>query len=158
MYDIEAAINNITNGLSDDDKDFFILILKEYSDKKDKDGSAFTTYKEFKVWYGDIFSQVFKRLKKNRFMAVQVGEIRNKKTGGYRNFVGDTIKIFNKIGFTYFNEIILLTPVGSLAIRVGSQFDTGRKIGKTHQNILVFYKGRPSEIKDSYPRKVKGAL
>lgn len=33
---ITNTINNITNGLSDDDKDFFISILKEYSDKKDK--------------------------------------------------------------------------------------------------------------------------
>ena len=33
---ITNTINNITNRLSDDDKDFFISILKEYSYKKDK--------------------------------------------------------------------------------------------------------------------------
>ena len=29
------------------------------------------------------------------------------------------------------------------AIRVGRQFEAGRKLGKTHQNVLVFVKGDP---------------
>lgn len=41
----------------------------------------------------------------------------------------------------YYNEMILVTAVGSLPIRVGRQFDSGRKVGKTHQNVLVFLKG-----------------
>jgi hypothetical protein len=43
----------------------------------------------------------------------------------------------------YYNEIILITQTGSLAIRVGRQFTISRKIGKTHQNVLVFCKGDP---------------
>lgn len=39
------------------------------------------------------------------------------------------------------NEAILLTAVGSLPIRVGKQFASGRKLGKTHQNVLCFVKG-----------------
>jgi len=35
----------------------------------------------------------------------------------------------------------LVTSVGSLPIRVGRQFASGRKLGKTHQNVLVFVKG-----------------
>jgi hypothetical protein len=42
---------------------------------------------------------------------------------------------------TYYNEIILVTAIGSLPIRAGRQFTAGRKIGKTHQNVLVFVKG-----------------
>jgi hypothetical protein len=34
-----------------------------------------------------------------------------------------------------------VTPVGSLPIRAGRQFEAGRKLGKTHQNVLVFVKG-----------------
>jgi len=128
--------------------------LEVYS-TKESDGSAFASYPSFLKWYKNIFRQAAKRLKKNRFLAVQVGEVRDKKTGGYINFVGDTISIFKEIGLEYFNEMILLTPVGSLAIRVGSQFDVGRKIGKSHQNILVFYKGIPAKIKEKYPRSVK---
>ena len=36
---------------------------------------------------------------------------------------------------------ILVTAIGSLPIRVPRQFDAGRKMGKTHQNVLVFIKG-----------------
>ena len=36
-----------------------------------------------------------------------------------------------------------MTAVGSLPIRVGKQFESGRKLGKTHQNVLVFVKGDP---------------
>ena len=44
-------------------------------------------------------------------------------------------------GQYYYNEAILITCVGSLPIRAGKQFSSGRKLGKTHQNILVFVKG-----------------
>lgn len=33
------------------------------------------------------------------------------------------------------------TAVGSLPIRIGRQFGSYRKLGKTHQNVLCFYKG-----------------
>jgi hypothetical protein len=41
--------------------------------------------------------------------------------------------------------------VGNLAMRVGKYFNGGRKIGKMHQNALVFYKGNPKNIKKNYP-------
>jgi len=34
-----------------------------------------------------------------------------------------------------------VTADGSLPIRVGKQFSAGRKLGKTHQNVLVYVKG-----------------
>jgi hypothetical protein len=33
----------------------------------------------------------------------------------------------------YYNEIILVNVVGSLAVRVRRQFNGGRKVGKMHQ-------------------------
>jgi len=44
-----------------------------------------------------------------------------------------------------------VTAVGSLPIRIGRQFQGYRKLGKTHQNVLVFYKGDPKEIKTFGP-------
>ena len=38
---------------------------------------------------------------------------------------------------------MLVTAVGSLQIRVSKQFRSGRKLGKTHQDVLVFVKGDP---------------
>lgn len=113
--------------------------LEIYSESE-KDGSAFETYEKFIAWYRDIFAQAVARLRDNRFLAVKVGEIRDEK-GFYRNFVGDNITVFRDLGLHYYNEIILVTAVGSLPVRIGNMFPNYRKIGKTHQNILVFYKG-----------------
>ena len=50
------------------------------------------------------------------------------------------------IGFKYYNELILLSAIGTLQLRVSNSMKT-RKIGKAHQNILVFYKGDLAKIK-----------
>jgi hypothetical protein len=42
--------------------------------------------------------------------------------------------------------LILVNQINSLAIRVRRQFQAGRKVGKTHQNVLAFYKGEPEEM------------
>jgi hypothetical protein len=120
--------------------------LEIYSESE-KDGSAFATYATFMAWYRDIFRQSVARLRDNRFLVVKVGEVRDKKTGIYRNFLGDNIQCMIDAGMQYYNEAVLITAVGSLPIRVAKQFEGGRKLGKTHQNILVFYKGDPKAIK-----------
>jgi hypothetical protein len=71
-----------------------------------------------------------------------VGDFRDSK-GIYRNFVSDTIDAFLRADAKLYNECILVTAVGSPPIRVGKQFEASRKLGKTHQNVLVFVKGDP---------------
>lgn len=101
----------------------------------------------------NVYRQIIKKscdmLKENRFACFVVGEVRDKR-GNYYNFVGDTIKAFIDAGMSYYNEIILVTPMGSLPIRLPKQWASGRKNGKTHQNVLVFYKGDPKQIKYNY--------
>ena len=97
-------------------------------------------YKEFIAVYSEIIKKSCAVLREDRFAAFVVGEVRDK-AGIYYDFVGDTIKAFKAAGLKYYNEMILVTSVGSLPIRAGRQFDAGRKIGKTHQNVLVFLKG-----------------
>jgi hypothetical protein len=63
----------------------------------------------------------------------------------YRGFVADTVRAFRDVGMPLYNDAILVTAVGSLPIRVSGQFESSRKLGKTHQNILVFAKGNPKE-------------
>lgn len=113
--------------------------LEIYSESE-KDGSAFETYEKFMVWYEDIFRQAVARLKDNRFLAVKVGEIRDEK-GEYRNFEADNIACFKRLGLRYYNRIVLVTAVGSLPVRISSQFPSYRKVGNTHQMIYIFYKG-----------------
>jgi hypothetical protein len=97
-------------------------------------------YAEFREAYFDIISKTCSLLKQDRFACFVVGDVRDK-LGNYYNFVGDTVEAFRAAGLHYYNEAILVTSVGSLPIRVGRQFEAGRKLGKTHQNVLVFVKG-----------------
>jgi|ETNvirnome_2_300_1030623.scaffolds.fasta_scaffold00547_5 ParB-like chromosome segregation protein Spo0J len=112
--------------------------LEVYSDDP-KDLSTLE-YSEFKEAYRDIIAKTCAKLKQDRFACFVVGEVRGK-DGNYYSFVEDTVRAFTDAGMAFYNEMILVTMVGSLSIRVGLQFDVGRKIGKTHQNVLVFLKG-----------------
>jgi DNA methylase len=114
--------------------------LEVYSDDE-KDGSGFGNYDSFIQWYRSIFEQAVARLRPNRFVVVKVGEIRDKKSGFYRNFVGDTVSCLKNLGLHYYNEAILVTAAGSAPMRVGQCFPQHRKLVKTHQNLICFYKG-----------------
>jgi len=122
--------------------------LEIYSDNK-QDLSNYETYEDFIKAYKQIIQDSVFLLKEDRFACFVVGDIRDKK-GFYRNFVTDTINAFNKSGCLLYNEAILVTKVGSLPIRAGIYFQSGRKLGKTHQNVLVFYKGNPKNIKENF--------
>lgn len=107
-------------------------------------------YDQFLETYRTIIQKSCEMLNDNRFAVFVVGEVRDKK-GILRNFVSDTIDAFQSAGLKYYNEMILVTTIGSLAVRVTKQFNVGRKIGKHHQNVLVFYKGDPKLIRENFP-------
>lgn len=113
--------------------------LEVYSDDP-RDLSNADDYAAFLEAYRAIISQAVAALKPNRFAVVVVGEVRAK-DGNYVGLVPDTIKAFQEAGMTFYNEGILVTSVGSLPIRTSAAFGPGRKLGKTHQNVLGFVKG-----------------
>jgi len=123
--------------------------LEVYS-SAESDGSTKQTYEEFLDWYTRIFRRSVALLREDRFVVVKVGEIRDKATGIYRNFVGDNIHLFTNMGLHYYNEMILITAVGSMPVRVGRWFRAMRKVGKIHQNVLCFFKGDPKHIKEVF--------
>jgi len=110
--------------------------------------SALRTYEAFRDRYAAIIKECAALLKPNRFACFVVGEVRDRQ-GYYCGFVPDTVRAFQAAGLKYYNEIILVTAVGSLPVRVGRQFEAGRKIGKTHQNVLVFVKGDARRATDA---------
>lgn len=145
----------LDNLLSDDFQADMVFTSPPYYDlevysTRNEDGSALPSYDEFMLWYRKIFQQAVKHLKQNRFLVVKVGEIRNKRTGEYRNFVGDNITLFREFGLTFYNEAILITSYGSLPIRAALPFTHRRKLAHAHQNILVFYNGNPKTIPQEY--------
>lgn len=112
--------------------------LEVYS--KDPADLSNMDYAGFVEAYREIIRKSVAMLKQDRFACFVVGEVRGK-NGVYRNFVGDTIQAFIDAGASYYNEAILVTNIGSLAIRAAEGFTKSRKLGKTHQNVLVFVKG-----------------
>jgi hypothetical protein len=67
-----------------------------------------------------------------------VGEVRGK-DGNYLGFVPDTVRAFMDCGMHYYNEAVLLNPVGTAHLRV-ERYMKSKKLVKLHQNILVFKK------------------
>lgn len=122
--------------------------LEQYSE--DPADLSNLTYEDFLKVYGQIITKSVGKLKDDRFACFVVADIRDEK-GFYRNFVSDTIRCFREAGMELYNEIILINVAGSLPIRVGRQFENSRKVGKMHQNVLVFYKGDPKKIKENFP-------
>lgn len=114
------------------------------------DGSAMGTYEEFMQLYRDVFTSAVKCLGDNRFLVVKVGDIRNKKTGAYRGFVAHNINVFQELGLHLYNDAVLLTPMGSLPVKASRAFAAGRKLGKAHQNVLIFYKGDTRHVADHH--------
>ena len=115
--------------------------LEQYSD--DPSDLSAMTWEKFVGLYRSIIRRSVERLKPNRFACFVIGEYRDKQTGLYRGFVPLTCASFMAAGASLYNEAILITAVGSLPIRVTKQFETSRKLGKTHQNVIICVKGDP---------------
>lgn len=145
---------NVGKHIAPDSVDFLFSCppyydLEIYSDRAD-DASNQETYEGFFKILDNAFSDAIKCLKDNRFAAIVVSNIRNKKTGFYRNFVDDVIRLFQRNGMEFYNDIILVDSLGSAPRRAAHNM-TYRKVVKVHQNVLVFYKGDVSKIKEVYP-------
>lgn len=147
--------SNVVLEKASDEKSFDFIFscppyhdLEQYSD--DPADLSNMDYPEFLDVYRSIIAKSVARLKDNRFACFVVGDIRDK-SGFYRDFVGDTVQAFRDAGAEFYNEIILVNVAGSLPVRIGRQFEGYRKVGKMHQNILVFYKGDPKKIKEEFP-------
>jgi len=112
--------------------------LERYSD--DPADLSTMEWPKFKESYRKIIKKSVDRLKQDRFACFVVGDFRD--SGGfYRSFVSETIGAFLDAGARLYNDAVLVTRVGSASMRVTKQFDSGRKLAKTHQNVLVFCKG-----------------
>jgi hypothetical protein len=112
--------------------------LERYSD--DARDLSVMDWPAFVSSYRWIIEQCCSMLRQDRFACFVVGDIRGP-DGCYRGLVLETIRAFADVGLKLYNEMILVTAVGSLSIRIGKQFGDYRKAGKTHQNVLVFLKG-----------------
>lgn len=122
--------------------------------KDPRDLSRQPSYDEFLYKYRTILKESVRCLKDDSFFIIVVSEIRANahdiSNSHYLGLVPDTIKILQNCNLSYYNEIILMNNIGSLPVRAPKFFDRTRKIGRHHQNILVFYKGDLANIEEKF--------
>jgi hypothetical protein len=124
--------------------------LEKYSDLEN-DSSNQATYADSLKILQNAYADSLKILKIDRFAVVVIGDVRDKKTGLYRNLVDDVKRIFFEQGVSLYNEIILIETGASTALRAARYMET-RKVAKMHQNVLVFYKGNTKNIQKTFPK------
>lgn len=117
--------------------------LERYSD--DPRDLSTMAYKDFLQAYYKIIRLAVGHLRPNRFAVWVVSEVRAP-DGCCRQFVRATIDAFTAAGMSLYNEAVLVNAIGSLPLRAARPFRGNRKLGRTHQNVLVFYKGDPAAI------------
>ena len=121
--------------------------LEVYSDLEN-DASNQDTYEDFYKILDEAFKKSIKCLKNNRFAVIVAGDIRDKR-GCYYDFIGDIKRTFMSNGCALYNDIILVNKIGKQIYTTRKSMDN-RKVRKVHQNVLVFYKGDTSKIKDEF--------
>lgn len=118
--------------------------LELYSDDE-RDLSRAGNWQAFKEAHASIVAKAVAQLRDDRFAVWVVGDVREKGSGAQLSLTQATIEAFEAAGCRLYNEAILVTPVGSLRIRAAKAFVDSRKLGRTHQQVLVFVKGNPKE-------------
>lgn len=110
--------------------------LEIYSDL-DNDLSNMTD-EDFTTKYESIIKKSCEKLINGGYAVFVVGDLRDKK-GYLKDFTGITKEAFKKCGMKLYNELILVTPVGSKAMTLEAGFKKG-KLARVHQNIYIFIK------------------
>lgn len=121
--------------------------LEVYSDLPN-DASNQGSYEDFLKILENAFTASAKCLKDDRFAVIVVGDVRDK-NGFYYDFPGDVKRIFKNIGMPLYNEAILVDTLSNKRFTANNSM-SNRKLMKVHQNILVFYKGNPKNIKQNF--------
>jgi hypothetical protein len=111
--------------------------LEVYSDLEgDISNKEYNTFIEL---YTNIIKHSCNLLKSGGYACFVVGDIRCKK-GFYRDFISHTKQAFISANVFLYNEAILLQPLGTAMLRAGKIFESGKKLTKVHENILIFKK------------------
>lgn len=131
--------------------------LEHYTD--DPRDLSTMPWPEFLAVYRRIIGHAWGALRKDRFAAWVISDVRDRADqGGYRNLPGQTIDAFATAGGILYNRAIFVTPVVTLAIRAAFSFPISRKLGMQHQEVLVFLKGSWREALKAFPRPSDGEL
>jgi hypothetical protein len=94
----------------------------------------------FDAYLADVIFEAYRVQAEDTFAVWVVGNVRNP-AGNYRGLVPKTIQLHLAAGYAYYQEAILVDPVGTGRLRAAQTFDSGHKLVPSHQHVLVFLKG-----------------
>lgn len=114
--------------------------LERYSD--DPRDISTMGYADFMAAFEEIMRRSVSHMREDRFCAIVIGDVRDK-DGCYLGLPADTIVMMRRLGLKLYNELVLVTPAGSLPGRTRLGFTRSRKAGRTHQVALIFVLGDP---------------
>lgn len=142
---------NIGNHVQDETMDLLFTCppyadLEVYSD--DPSDISNMDYEGFRETYRKIITKAVGKLKNNRFAVVVISDVRDK-NGFYHDLQGLTKQAMADGGAYFYNDIVLLNAMGSGGMRVRRNM-RNRKVVRSHQNVLVFFKGDHKDIKGDF--------
>lgn len=82
-------------------------------------------------------------------MVVVLSDVRGP-DGNYRGIVDRLTGALREQGLRLYNDMILFNVVGSSSLRARRNMHN-RKVVRTHQNVLVYYKGDTGNIQKRFP-------
>lgn len=97
---------------------------------------------DFADAYTAIITETVRCLAPDRFAAWIVGEVRDH-AGMIRELVNLTVTAHHNAGARLYNDMILMSPLGTMPARLGRQWHATRKMGRIHQYVLIFINGDP---------------
>lgn len=143
---------NMDDHVPDDSVDF-VFSCPPYADlevySEDPRDLSTMSHTDFFATYAHILGKTYDKLRNNRFAVVVTSEVRGK-DGCFIGLVPGTIAAMEEAGYQFYNEIILINTHGTLPQRAARFMNDSRKVGRTHQNVLVFIKGDPKAVHGIY--------
>lgn len=121
--------------------------LEVYSD--DPRDISNMDYEGFTAVFHEIMIRAAGKLKDDRFMVVVLSDVRGP-DGTYRGMVNSLTAALREQGLRLYNDMILFNVAGSASLRVRRNMHN-RKVVRTHQNVLVYYKGDTGNIQNHFP-------
>lgn len=113
--------------------------LEQYSDNP-ADLSRSGDYDAFLADYRDCLAAASDRMAPNAFAAIVTGAVRDKR-GYVLDLPSDTSRLMTELGWRLYQDAVLVTPVGTAALRTGRAFTASRKLGRVHQAVAVYARG-----------------
>lgn len=113
--------------------------LEKYSD--DPGDLSTMTPEDFNQALVDTARLTVPRMHANSFAVFVVGPARTP-TGRLLDLRSAMIDAWEGAGLTYVQDAVILNPVGSMAIAAARAFTSTRTLGRRHQEMIVFAKGR----------------